>query len=56
MYEFIKTATGWRIYWGPLPREEAQPLVSAPLVSEAAVPVILPLVQACEILSLTSRA
>ena len=33
MYQFIKTATGWRVYWGPVPREEAAPQEQAAAVT-----------------------
>jgi hypothetical protein len=26
MYEFIETPTGWKVFWGPMPRETQQSL------------------------------
>ena len=56
MYEFIKTATGWRIYWGPPPREEARQELTTSLVLEAAEPKVAPVTAALEILAVSCRA
>jgi hypothetical protein len=56
MYEFMKTPTGWRIYWGPPPREESRVEPSGPVVVEAAVAAFSPVVATAEMLAMTCRA
>jgi hypothetical protein len=38
MYEFIKTETGWIVYWGPVPSGAGQPEAGAALPVVAAEP------------------
>jgi len=34
MYEFIKTETGWKVFWGPLPKD-CEPAAQGPEKNDA---------------------
>jgi hypothetical protein len=60
MYEFIQTATGWQVYWGPPPREvsraQAAARPAAPALRVQAPEAARPAPAAAEGLALISRA